>query len=796
MNDGLIDSPIIALPLAEIILGARQWLGAAVVLAALALGLLVWSYLRTSSPSWLCIVCLLLKAAAVILLAICLLDPLYRGSRPSPGSNLFLVVADNSRSLQLANHGERESRGTQLQQSLSPDSGWLTRLAQDFDVRKYTFDTQLQPAQDFTQLDFTGEASALSTTLAQLANRYRGKPVAGILLLTDGNATDLEGIALSAKELPPIYPVSLASASPSLDLSLSSIAVSQTNFEAAPVTIAAEIATQSLAGRKITARVLDEQGQEVERQTLSVKKDSEALSHRFLIKPEKPGVSFYRVQVSLAGEEELAADSARSAEATLANNNRLATVDRGGGPYRVLYVSGLPNWEFKFLRRAEAKDDEVNLVSLVRVAKKEAKFSFRGRNDESTNPLFRGFGTKNDEQAEQYDEAVLLRLGTQDKDELRGGFPKDSEDLFKFHAIILDDMEAAFFTQDQLSLLQQFVSQRGGGLLMMGGKGSFGEGGYARTPVAEMLPVYLDRGAPEVNPQPLQLKLTREGWLQPWIRVRANEQDEQERLTSMPGFRSLNRIEAIKPGASVLAEVETGPGTSRPALAVQPFGRGRVGALLIGDLWRWELRRAEQAPSDLEKAWRQTIRWLVADVPQPVEVETKRSAGTGLPAREIIVRARDAQFRPLDNAQVSISIKTPDARELTIAAESSEQSAGEYRASFVPRLAGAYRASVVVTAPDGSDVGRRDTGWSVEPETDEFRELAGNQPLLKRLAEESGGEVISLNNLSSFVSSLPNRKIPHVETWTYPLWHQWQVLAIAVGCLVGEWGLRRWKGLA
>ncbi len=787
--------------LADIILGARDWLAAAIVLAVAALAMLGWTYVTTASQSWLKIVCFGLKAVAIVLLSICLLEPLYVGTRPRPGSNLFLVVADNSRSLQLADRGARQTRGEALKESLTKKEGWLPRLAQDFDVRKYTFDTQLQPAQDFSQLAFTGEASTISHTLSQLADRYRGQPVAGILLLTDGNATDLEGREITGADFPPIYPVSLAAASPALDVSLAHVAVSQTNFEAAPVTLVAEIATQALAGRKVVVRVLDEEQKEIERQTLSVTKDGESLSQRFLIKPERPGLSFYHVQVSLVGEEALMADATTSAEATLANNRRLATVDRGGGPYRVLYVSGLPNWEFKFLRRAVAKDDEVDLVGLVRIAKKEPKFNFLSRNDERTNPLFRGFGNKNDEQAEQYNEPVILRLGTEDKEELRGGFPKDAEDLYRYQAVILDDIEASFFTQDQLSLLQQFVSQRGGGLLMMGGKNSFGEGGYARTPVAELLPVYLNRGQAEASTQAMQLKLTREGWLQPWIRVRANEQDEQARLVSMPGFRSLNRISAIKPGASVLAEVETSQGVLRPALAVQPFGRGRAAALLIGDLWRWDMRREEspkgqELPSDLEKAWRQTVRWLVADVPQAVEVESRVKTGTGLPAREIIIRARDKKFLPLDNATVSLTIKTPDHREISIQAESSDQAAGEYRALFVPREAGAYRAQVTVTAPDGSDVGSRETGWAAEPETEEFRELAGNAALLKRLATESGGEVISLSGLDRFVASLPNRKIPHVEIWTYPLWHQWSVLTIALACLVGEWGLRRWKGLA
>jgi hypothetical protein len=263
----------------------------------------------------------------------------------------------------------------------------------------------------------------------------------------------------------------------------------------------------------------------------------------------------------------------------------------------------------------------------------------------------------------------------------------------------------------------------------------------------------------------------------------------------MPGFRSLNRIDAIKPGASVLAEVETTGGVARPALVVQPFGRGRSAALLLGDLWRWHLRRVDDKQSDLEKAWRQTVRWLVADVPQPVEVETRSVAGAGLPGREIIVRVRDKKFAPLDNAQVTLAIQTPDHRELKLVAESSDQNAGEYRAIFVPRQPGAYRAKISATAPDGSEVSQRDTGWSVEPETEEFRQLHGNLPLLERIAAESGGEVLTLEQLPEFVAGLPDRKIPVVETWTYPLWHQWGVLMLALGCLVGEWGLRRWKGL-
>ncbi len=104
--------------------------------------------------------------------------------------------------------------------------------------------------------------------------------------------------------------------------------------------------------------------------------------------------------------------------------------------------AGRPNWEFKFLRRAIEEDQQVQLVALVRIARREPKFDFRGRAGESTNPLFRGFGKPGDETAETYDKPVLVRLGTEDAAELRDGFPKTAEDLYRYHAIIVDDLEA------------------------------------------------------------------------------------------------------------------------------------------------------------------------------------------------------------------------------------------------------------------------------------------------------------------------------------------------------------------
>jgi hypothetical protein len=217
--------------------------------------------------------------------------------------------------------------------------------------------------------------------------------------------------------------------------------------------------------------------------------------------------------------------------------------------------------------------------------------------------------------------------------------------------------------------------------------------------------------------------------------------------------------------------------------------------MLIGDLWRWHLRRPEPAESDLEKSWRQTVRWLVSDVPGRVEVETRKASAAAHASVQIAVRARDKQFDPLDNATVTLRVETPDKHQIELVAEASDAAPGRYEATFAARVPGVYRAQVTVNDADGSEVGKRETGWSVEPQTDEFRTLAVNHGLLNEIAGQTQGEVIAADSLDEFVASLPNRKIPIVETWTYPLWHQWSVFLVALSCLVAEWGLRRWKGM-
>jgi uncharacterized membrane protein len=772
------------------------------VLAALALGLVVllWNY--RSAPGgrirWLC---LALKGLGLLALALCLLEPLWTGQRARPGANLFAIVADNSQGLQITDRGASRSRAELLRELLNPQRGrWQGTLEENFEVRRYLFDARLQNTRDYSELSFDGRSSAIGGSLRALAERYHGRPLAGVLLLTDGNATDLRaGPVLDG--LPPVYPVVLGTPDVIRDIAVQQASVSQTEFEDAPVSVQADVSATGYSGEEIVARVVDSAGNTVSEQTQRSRKNADTLAFRFRFRPKTQGLSFYQLRVRSRNELKPEQPASQTSEATLANNSSVLVVNRGRGPYRILYVSGRPNWEFKFLNRAVQEDEQLQMVGLIRVARREPKFNFIGRIGETSNPLFRGFDKQSPEEVERYDQPVLVRLNTRDEIELRAGFPLTPEDLYGYCAVIVDDLEAEFFTADQAALLQKFVSERGGGFLMLGGMETFQQGNYQRTPIGDMLPVYLDRVDDTRPPTGLHLSLTPEGWLQSWARLRDNETDEKSRLQAMAPFQVLNRVREVKPGASVIATVSDEAGKPWPAVVVQRFGRGRTAAVTLGDVWHWGLHDAE-AHHDMDKAWRQLMRWLITDVPSRVELTVEPSSqGNG--AVTLDVRARDPKFQPIDNAAVTVEIQ-PVAETLgpgnatnsiVLHAEAAENESGLYQLTYVPRSTGGYKATASVTNSVGAEVGRAEAGWSTDLAAEEFRSLVPNVALLETIARNTGGEIIPANKLDEFARNLPHKKAPVMESWSFPLWNMPATFAFALVCLISEWGLRRWKGL-
>ncbi len=748
---------------------------------------------------------LTLRTIGILLLLACLVEPHWTTQRAVKGANIVTVVADNSQGMSVLDIGQNRSRGEKMiDRLMSPEATWQSKLAENFQLRSYRFDRDLRRIMDFSSLDFTGDRTQILNTLNQLKERFANLPLAGTILITDGNATDFDGNLPDLTGLPPIYPVILGNDGQLNDVSLAQVELRQTVFDDAPVSIRANVASSGSVPKQIEVSIQNletisgELSNLPESKIISTRADSKPVNVTFNWRPIETGIQFYQLEANSDLQEGQDSES----EATLLNNRRVVMVDRGQKEFRILYVSGRPNWEYKFLNRSLYDDPQLKMVGLLRVARREPKFEFKGRSGESSNPLYRGFGRE--EESERYDQPVLVRVNTRDEVELRGGFPKTAEELFAYDAIVIDDLEADFFTYQQLTLIRRFVSERGGGLLALGGADALDHGEYEKTPLATALPVYLDRG-PEFAPgENLSWKLTREGWVEPWTRVRPLESDERSRLTAMPPFKVLNPLPGLKPGARVLAEVEDAQGKAFPSLVAQNFGSGRVACVTVGDLWRWGLK-GESEQADLARFWRQLARWLVTDTPQQVEIQAKMEGSN----TRLVVKARDKEYLPLDLGQARIKIRKvtakknqleseekPSFTEIDLHAEPVPNVSGQFEANFSSREAGAYRAEVEVTDLNGVVVGRAETGWVNDPATEEFARLQPNRSLMEEIAQKTGGRVLSWSELDDLGEELAKQPAPVMEAWSYPLWHNGWLFLAALGCFLGEWALRRKRGLA
>ncbi len=813
---------------AALVIGDQQWLWPAIAIAIIGIG---WTIVRSRSSSQLGLAAIF-RCLGWLLISLCLVNPLWSIAKPKKGANVFAVVADVSRSHQVDTMMP-ETRAEQVASVLNSgeqegSQGWIQQIDQSFELQRYVLSDHLQRVASLKDIAFDGDASSICLSLKQLQERFAGQPLAGILLLTDGNATDLQQTdelfeSNAFEHLAPVFPVLLPQDESVVDALVEKVTTSQTAFDDAPVTIQVVADVIGAADGRLKATLFDPDGTPIDTKIQTV---SDSTSFRFEARPDTAGTVFYQVKVVLLDRD----GETQFKEATLVNNEATVAVERGSRARRILYVSGRPNWEFKFLRRAVETDPQTDLVGLIRIARKEAKFAFRGREGETSNSLYRGFDEVEQELAEEFDEPVMVRLGTEDEAELLGGFPDDAEDLFRYDAMIIDDLEAAFFTIDQMQLIQQFVAKRGGGLLMMGGQESFRQGEYDRTPVGQMLPLDLQAQAPSFHGA-ASMSLTRDGWLQPWIRLRDNEDAERMRVSAMPKFSTLNPGSRVRPGAIVMASVQDEDGTTFPALVTQRFGRGRSAALCVGDFWRWRMnegrRRLSQgsrgfvSPSqsavaspiaspiepgdqpqedfnDHARACRQMVRWLVADVPERLSIRAQTDARRGPGTMVLVSDVRHKNFDSCDDADVKFEIIPPDGQVLQVTAEPSDEIPGRFQAVVAALDAGRWKAKASATIQvDGEEVETltAETGWASQPDQREMKSVQINKTFLQQVAEETSGQCVPMNELDEFVESLSYRDAPVVERHTFPVWNQWWVFLVAVGCFGADWTIRRRRGL-
>ena len=800
--------PVASDTLATLAFANESWMWVALVFGAASIFILTFTYRKSPLRGPQKFFAATLKLVGLILLALILMEPVILDELPRKNANEVAIVADNSSGLTVALDANEPSPAEQLtsalvnsETNLYPE--WLARIDDTFRLQPFLFDGSLRRVDEFSELSFAENRSDLATALGRIRQRFDKRPLAAIVAFTDGNATDAEELDTTLAKWSevaenagvPVYPVILGDPSPEArDLSVNHVTAETTQFEDAQVTLNIEAAARGHFPDPVEVFAVNEAGKElavkevVFPEPVSGGPVSRALPVRLQLSAMPPGISFLKVGIRQSAEKP-------AEELTDRNNEKQISVNRGSGPYRILYVSGRPNWEYKFLRRSLAMDSEIELVGLIRIAKREPKFEWRGRTGESSNPLFRGFRSEIPEETRKYDEPVLVRLNVSDASELRDGFPKSAEDLFDtYKAIIIDDLEASFFTQEQQELIDQYVSRRGGTLLMLGGQESFQPGLWENTPIGRVLPVYLDKirnGPPSLESA---FDLTREGWLEPWMRLRSSKDEETNRLAYMTPFFAVNQVSAIKPGASILSTVIDSERRTLPAIITQRYGEGKSAAVTIADFWRWGMKDPEQQ-ENLARSWRQLVRWAINEVPSRVELEKEEVNSGPLPLTKLSVRVQTKTFDPQDDATVILTVSHQDGETSTLSAEPSLTDPGLFTTEYASENPSGYRVQASVLDGEGEEIGTDEIARTINPEADEFAKLGPNQSTLGRIAAETGGKMLRLDELAELPALLKTLDLPISEVRQRPLWHTPWLFLIALACFLGEWVIRRRQGI-
>ncbi len=260
---------------------------------------------------------------------------------------------------------------------------------------------------------------------------------------------------------------------------------------------------------------------------------------------------------------------------------------------------------------------------------------------------------------------------------------------------------------------------------------------------------------------------------------------------------AVNRIDAVKPGATVLLTGTDESRAERPMLIFQRYGRGKSFAFLPQDSWIWQMH-ATIAVEDLthENYWRQLLRWLVDGVPDQVEPALTTERVEPGEAATLTANVVDPSFVELNDASVMATVTAPDGTISDVPMSWDGEHAGPIlrRRSRPRRRAGTRRRSTR-RAP-ARRVGSAVTHFRAAPGDAEYFDATMHAGTLRRIADETGGRFYEAANTATLADDLryTGRGVTTVEE--HELWHMPIVLMLLVGLLCAEWGYRRVVGLA
>ena len=707
-----------------------------------------------------------IRLAVVVLVILAMLRPTLVYTKTEKQAATLIVLVDRSRSMSVPDESGGKTRWETLIQTLADAKRALAELAEDFEIKAYTFDAETQPADVVDGQIRSGEApdgrqTAIGSALEDVLRYQAGKRLLAVVLLSDGaqraySPRDVLPHTAASRLKPLGYPLFTVRFGKSRglgqaqDVAVKDLLANQRVFVKNELTVTGQVRVDGYTGGEIPVQLLAEtspgQMKTVAEESLKVIADGELIPVKFTYVPQLPGE--YKISLEAVGQPgEL-----------VGTNNRLSTfVNVLKGGLNVLYLEGFPpRVEQKYLRWALDASPDINVET------------------KHINPR---------------------------RPETR---PSDLAERFKpgkYEVYILGDLDSSVFRAGELEDLADTVS-KGAGLIMLGGFHSFGPGGYAETPLASVLPVRMNRFErqgldDEISEDlhlagPLKMMPTQIGAIRFPMMLAGDQQASRAVWAQLPPLGGANRfrLDALKPLAEVLAEA----GSDQPLLVAHDYGDGRVMAFAGDTTCHWWMRGYEHAH---KRFWRQVVLWLARK-----DESLEGSVWVKLPQRrfspgqrvEFSVGAQSPAGGAVEGADYQAEIVLPDRKKQALElVGGSGQMTGSFRAT---QAAGDYTVHVTATK-DGQPLGSARSRFLVFEQDLELDNAAADASVLESLAAMTGGRSLVPEELSNLIKQMTeDTESLEVRTETKkPLWDTWGFFVLLVGLLATEWYLRKRWGL-
>jgi uncharacterized membrane protein len=768
----------------------------AAIAVACAIVFFAWRALRHDerwTRRW---ILLTLRLGAVAAALVLFFEPAVRLQNVTRLPNHVAVMVDNSESMRLGEKKDEPSRAERAATWLRDQKDVLARLGPEHIVDYYTFGAELAPStfDSLTTPPSTtvrpkySDATRLREALSSLRGRYEGRDLGGVIVVSDGvdngrfggsfgdKGFDVESSDFLKSLDTPVH--TAWTGRPGLtDVAIARVLADDFAFVRTAVTIEAVV---RVVGR----------GAGWDGKTLPVTLRRDGVPIKVAEVTVEPGVTDYRVQFRFTPERvgkylyEIATPPLPG-EAIVENNARAFLLKVIRDKIRVLQVTGRPSWDVRFLRGQLKHDPNVDLVAF-----------FILRTPTSIDPT-------------PPEELSLIPFPTEELFQ---------EQLRSFDLVFLQNFNyGPYGIGAYLNEIKRYVEE-GGGLAMIGGNLSFTSGGWAGTPVADVLPVELvPEGPPEklVDLAPFKLQLTAEGRAHPLTALKLDVQQNRARWAELPELDGTNLVARAKPNATVLGVHPTRKdldGKPLPVLTVGEAGKGRVLALTSDDSWRWGFadKAGDERGRAYQRFWDAAIRWLIKDPALNfLRIETDQPEYPRGQKVQVTVRALGTDYQPLKGAKLDVTVaRIPTVLDVASTAKpepvAAQSGVTDEDGEFVFELArapemrplepGGYRITARATLA-GRPV-EEDEVFLVRGAGRELEEPEARDDLLKAVAGATDGSFRGPGESLAGLKLWPPRVVRVNQHRDVEVWSRWWMLVIAATCLGLNWALRRRWGYA